>query len=366
MTNLVPDYLLFAIGLVVLLASAEFLVRRAVELAGLLEKSRLFIGLTVTAFGTSAPELAVGISGLLSNSSDVGLGNVVGSNIFNIFFVLGLAALVRPIVVQQRNVRRDIPILLATFVLFFLMALDGSIGTVQALILVLLLVSYLYYASRLSPLPHDPTQVRSVEVKTGRPRRLLVNVSLIAVSIALMSLASHWMVEGVLGLAGRFAVSPFIIGLTVVAVGTSLPEIATTVAAVRSGQFDLAVGNVLGSCFFNIIAVPAAMVLIGGHPLPFSAEAIRVDLPFMILALVACLPVFLSDHRISRAEGALFLAYYAIYVLVLCFRGASDASPAQYRTELLLLALPIVIVTLITTVVHIVKRRRRSPRGVER
>ena len=179
-----------------------------------------------------------------------------------------------------------------------------------------------------------------------------------------MMLASHWIVTGAVSIAGRFGISEFVIGLTVVAVGTSLPEIATTVAAVRQRQYDLAVGNVLGSCFFNIAAVPTTMALMSSHALAVANEALWVDIPIMIFALIACLPVFLSGHRISRFEGVLFLAYYLAYVVLLYFRGSPGSVLSQYKVELGLLALPIVTMTIAILVVRAIKERRQSHGGV--
>jgi cation:H+ antiporter len=200
MTDFAPDYILFTIGLGLLLASAELLVRNAAKLASLIGKSSLFIGLTITAFGTSAPELAVGISGQLSQNSDVGLGNIVGSNIFNIFFVLGLAAVIRPIVVQKPVIRRDIPILLVVCVLFFLFALSGTISTFESIVLLSALVIYLYYLSRSSNQRSDvssedsPLKTAAVDLNSSR----IVPLILIAVSIVVMVAGAHLVVKAAL------------------------------------------------------------------------------------------------------------------------------------------------------------------------
>lgn len=365
MIDFLPDYILLGVGLVILLGSAELLVHQATKLAGLLGTSNLFIGLTITAFGTSLPELAVGISGQLSRNADVGLGNIIGSNIFNVLFVLGLAAVIRPIIVQRSNIRRDIPIILATCILFFIMAMDGNIGTVEAFLLILILAGYLYYTFRIKSSQEEKESGRGDSSKGKATQyRIPIIIGLTIISIALIIISSNWIVTGASGIAGRFGMSQFVIGLTVVAVGTSLPEIATSIAAVRQGNFDLAVGNVLGSCFFNIVAVPMAMTLVSSLPLTISSEAVWVDIPFMILALVACMPVFISGHRISRSEGVLYLFYYTLYAVMLYFRGIPGSFLSRYKVELGILALPIMIITIVILFVRTYKVRGRTGHSI--
>lgn len=361
-----PDYLLFSFGLAILIAGAEMFVRQAVWLAGLIGKSSLFVGLTVAAFGTSAPELAIGITGQLTHSADIGLGNVIGSNIFNVFFVLGLAALVQPMVVMRSTIYRDIPILLAICVFFYLLVLDGSVGNSEALLLMAVLAGYLYYLARIS---NQRAVVPGSDSKRGERSqsagRILRTFALIVVSIAMMILASQWMVAGAVSMAAGLGMSQFVIGLTIVAAGTSLPEIATTLAAVRHNQHELALGNVMGSCLFNIVAIPAAMALVSSSPLPVVNEAVSVDIPIMILAIVACLPFFFSGHRLSRMEGMLFLVYYAAYALMLYYRHVPGSVLSSYQTELGLLAVPIIVVTTVFVLVQVLRdrRRRRSADG---
>ena len=353
MTDLLPDYILFAVGLALLLGSAELLVRNASKLASRIGKSSLFIGLTVTAFGTSAPELAVGISGQLSQNSDVGLGNIVGSNIFNILFVLGLAAVIRPIVVRRPLVWRDVPILLIVTVLFLLFALNGTVGSVESAVLVSVLAIYLYYLSKQSnERPGISIKSSPGTATEGASSRLSVSLFLIAASIAIMVIGAHLVITGAVRIAGGLGVSELVSGLTIVAIGTSLPEIMTTIAAVRNNEHELAIGNVMGSCFFNIVAVPAVMSLIGTAGLSISSDALTVDIPVMILAVVACLPIFFSGHRISRSEGVLFLVYCSAYFTLLYTRSASDSFTSQYLTEIGILASIAVSFTFVTIAVR--------------
>ena len=349
MTPATSDYLSLVVGLPLLLCSAELLVRNSVRLAALIGKSRLFVGLTIAAFGTSAPELAIGVMGIVRGQADLGLGNIIGSNIFNTFFILGLGALIRPIIVSHKVIRRDIPILIGFGLMFFVMSLDMSISVFEAILLAITLIGYLVY---LSHLPADEKEiVLPVVPKDDSPadtalslKSLGLRIVLIVVSIGVMVYASHLMVAGAVGIASRLGISELVIGLTVLAVGTSLPEIAATLVAIRRNEHDLAVGNIMGSSIFNIVAVPATMTLVNAAPLPLSADAVRFDMPIMLLAIIACLPIFFSGHRISRSEGLLFLVYYAAYVLMLYVRSASD-SPITTATLAWLIA-PVLAVTL--------------------
>jgi len=351
---------MFGLGLAVLLGSAELLIKNAVGLASTTGRSRLLIGLTVAAFGTSAPELAIGVVGIFEGKADIGLGNIVGSNIFNILIVLGFGALISPIIVNHKTIRRDIPILLGIYVLFFLLALNGRIGVVEAVLLLMILAAYLVYLSKISSernvavLPES----QSGDNRKQSPANPAGKIFLIIVSVALLAGGSHLMVTGAVEIASRFGLSQLTVGLTIVAAGTSLPELATTLAAIRKGEHDLAIGNIMGSCLFNIIAVPAVMILLTASPLAISSDVLFTDLPVMILALVACLPVFFSGHRISRAEGILFIIYYVLYALILYLKSSPNAIPENYKSLFFFLAALILFITLATVSTRALKYRR--------
>ena len=362
MTPATSDYLSLLLGLPLLLGSAELLVRNAVKLATLIGRSRLFIGLTIAAFGTSAPELAIGVMGVARGQGDLGIGNIIGSNIFNTFFILGLGALIRPVIVSHKVIQRDIPILLGFCLMFFLMSLNHSISVFEAILLAITLIGYLVYLSRL---PADEKEIVLPDVSEKKAptsdttmtyKSLSLRILLVAVSIGVMIYASQLMVSGAVGIASRLGISELVIGLTVLAVGTSLPEIAATLVAIRRNEHDLAVGNIMGSSIFNIVAVPATMTLVHAASLPVSNDAVRFDMPIMLLAIVACLPIFFSGHRISRSEGVLFLLYYAAYVVTLYVRSVSD-SPITTPT-LALLAIPVLVVTLSIVIYRALAYRR--------
>jgi len=353
MIESMSPYLLFVIGLVVLIGSAELLIKNAVTLASTIGRSRLLIGMTVAALGTSAPELAIGVVGILEGTADVGVGNIVGSNIFNILIVLGIGALIAPLAVNRKTILRDIPILLGVYLLFFLMVLNGYLGIIESILLLIILAGYIFYLSRVSSERSESMMPEIGETEKAPLSRmaLIGRLTLIVVSVALLAGGSHLMVTGVVAIAKSYGVSELTIGLTVVAAGTSLPEAATTLAAIRKGEHDLAIGNIMGSCLFNIIAVPALMSLITLSPLAVADDAFFTDLPVMILALIACLPIFFSGHRISRPEGFLFLVYYVCYALILYLRASDDSFLADYKTLFWVLVVSMFVITfgIITT-----------------
>lgn len=344
---MVINYIWFLGGLVLLLASAEQLVRNATRLSSVLGQSRLFIGLTLTAFGTSAPELAIGLTGMVEHSSDIGLGNIVGSNIFNIFVVLGLTALLKPIVVKNKTVIRDVPVLILISLLFFLLILDGGISILESLILLAILITYLIYLSRSTKDAAEliPELVDADEKSKPAGWGLVRVIVMIVVSIVMLIVSSRWMIDSAINIASSFGISEFMIGLTILAIGTSLPEIATSLIALKKNEHDLAIGNVLGSCLFNIIAIPSAMTLYQGGTLAVNLEAVYIDVPIMIFAALACLPIFFSDHRISRKEGLLFLFYYTLYSLSLYFRYQSHSGISDYTFHLAMIAVPVAVIT---------------------
>lgn len=361
----VINYIWFIGGLILLLASAEQLVRNATRLSTVLGQSRLFIGLTLTAFGTSAPELAIGLTGMVDHSSDIGLGNIVGSNIFNIFVVLGLTAFLKPIVVKNKTVIRDVPVLLGISLLFFFFILDGGISIFESLLLMAILITYLIYLARstsdAAELIPDIIDADEQDKPTGW--KMVRVIVMIIVSIIMLIVSSGWMIDSAIIIATDFGISQLMIGLTILAIGTSLPEIATSLLAIRKNEHDLAIGNVLGSCLFNIIAIPAAMTLYQGDTLAVNMEAVYIDVPIMIFAVLACLPIFLSDHRISRKEGLLFLVYYILYSLSLYFRYQNHSGLSDYRFYLAMVAVPVAAITFTMVTFKAVKYHRLNRTG---
>ena len=357
---------LFVLGLVLLVAGAELLVRGAARLAARFGISPLVIGLTVVAFGTSAPEMAVSVQASLAGQADIAVGNIVGSNIFNVLFILGVSALIVPLVVSQQLVRLDVPLMIGVSVLLLVMALDGRISRLDGLLLFAGIVAYTVFAIRQGRRESPAVQAGyAQEFRSGGSpwlERLPVQIAFIVGGLALLVLGAHWLVGGAVAIARLFGVSELVIGLTIVAAGTSLPELATSVVAALRGERDIAVGNIVGSNIFNILAIAGivAVVAPGGLGLEVAPALLRFDIPVMIAVALACLPIFASGHLIARWEGVLFLGYYAAYVLYLILAAAQhDALPA-FSAAMFGFVLPLTVVTLIML---LVRHRARTAEG---
>jgi cation:H+ antiporter len=330
-------------------------VRGAARLAGAVGVSPLVIGLTVVALGTSAPELAVTVRSLFTGTADIGLGNIIGSNICNTLMILGAAALVSPLVVSQQLVRMDVPIMIGASLLLFVMAQDGLVGRVDGGILFTALLVYTFVLIRQSRRETAAERARS-PVPKQPTRQMLSHLGFVLVGLTLLVMGSRWLVEGAVTIAEMFGVSQLVIGLTVVAVGTSMPEVATSILAGLRGERDIAVGNVVGSNLYNILAVLGFSGLISPLGIPVPAAAINFDLPVMLAAAAACLPIFFGG-RINRWEGAMFLGYYIAYTLFLVLRAAQhDALPA-YSAVMTSFVLPLTGLTLIALVVRELRSR---------
>ncbi len=348
-------FLLFVLGLALLIAGAEALVRGAAGLAARVGVSPLAIGLTVVAFGTSSPELAASILAARAGQGDIALGNVVGSNIFNVLFILGVSALVAPLVVHRKLVRVDVPVMIAVSLLVIPLGWDGGISRAEGTLLFAAVIVYtglLLRAARREPRGDD--EVPSAGGSIVR------QVLLVVIGLAGLVAGARWLVEGAVALSRALGLSELIIGLTVVAAGTSLPEVAASVVAALKGQRDIAVGNVVGSNIFNILCVLGGASLVGGG-VPVAPAAQHLDIPVMIAVAFACLPIFFTGHRISRGEGALFLAYYVAYTLFLVLQAQHhDAAPVLGRA-MLSFALPLTIVTLAVLTFRAFRQPRRDP-----
>lgn len=355
--------LLFLIGLVLLVVGAELLVRGASKLAAALGMAPLIIGLTVVALGTSAPELAVGVSGALTGNADVALGNVVGSNIANVLLILGLSALVSPLIVHKQLIRWDVPLVIfVSLGVWGLAAMDGNLGRLDGILLVLAGVAYTVLAirqSRKERLADAEELAETAKEATGQPS-LLAQILFILVGLGMLVAGADLLVDASVTLARRLGMPPLVIGLTIVAVGTSLPEIATSVLATLRGQRDIAVGNVVGSNLYNLFFVLGLSAVIAPSGIAVPEVAIRFDLPVMCAVAVATLPIFFTGHLIARWEGALFLAYYVAYTtyLVLSAQRSSWASFLEEAT--LFFALPLTAVTLVVLAVREWRAHRRA------
>lgn len=352
---------LFVAGVILLIIGAEALVRGASRLAGTLGISPLVIGLTVVAFGTSSPEAAVSVGSAFGGRADIALGNVVGSNIFNVLFILGVSALVAPLAVSRRLVRLDAPLMVGVSALLLILALDGSVGRLDGLVLFGGIVAYTLFAILQSRRETRTVTTDGPEQDQELPGgQVAGQIGLIVAGLVMLVLGSRWLVDGAVVLASAVGVSELIIGLTVVAAGTSLPEVATSVLAVLRGERDIAVGNVVGSCIFNVLAVLGLTGLVAPAGIAVAPAALSFDLPVMIATAVACLPIFFTGHRINRWEGLLFLGYYAAYTLYLFLDAAGHEALSAFNLLMLAFVIPMTVVTLAVFAARSLQRRRKA------
>ncbi|GAA4018658.1 calcium/sodium antiporter [Actimicrobium antarcticum] len=345
------SFVMFAIGLVALIVGAQFLVRGASKLALSFGISPLVLGLTVVAFGTSAPELAVSVRAAWGGQVDIAMGNVVGSNIFNILFILGVSALITPLVVAPQLIRQEVPVMLGASLLLFALALDGGIGRMDGALLFGLLVMYIVFLIRQSRAESKATQDEyarefAAPVVDGWDRHWSMQLMLIAGGLVLLVLGSTWLVDAAVTFARALGLSEMVIGLTIVAFGTSLPEVATSLVAALRGDRDIAVGNVIGSNTFNILGVLGVSSLVAPAELPVAQAMLSFDMLVMIAVALACLPIFFTGHEISRWEGALFLGYYVVYMSFLLLAAQQHDAVATYGPVMLTVVLPLTALTL--------------------
>jgi cation:H+ antiporter len=350
--------ILFVGGLVALIVGAEGLVRGASRLAATLGTPPLIIGLTVVAFGTSSPELVVSVQAALSGQPAIALGNVVGSNIFNVLFILGLSALAAPLIVSEQVVRHDVPIMIGVSSLVMLLATDNMLGRVEGLFLVALLFLYLLFLAWIERMRRRPTAEHPAEPRPHLGlRTVLVDGAYIMAGLALLVLGSRWLVASASDLARLLGLSELVIGLTIVAAGTSLPEVATSVTASVRGERDIAVGNVVGSNIFNLLMVLGATSAISPTGIAVPPAALTFDMPVMIAVAIACLPVFFAGFKISRWEGAVFVAYYVAYVIFLALDASNHAAAPIFSLIMLSFVVPI---TALTFTIVFIRQRSRS------
>ncbi len=339
------------VGLVVLVAGAELLVRGASRLALRLGISPLVIGLPVVAFGTSSPEMAVSVRSGLVGQADIALGNVVGSNIFNVLAVLGLAALMAPLVVKQQLVRFEVPLVVGLSVLILVMVQDGRIGALDGLLLVGGLIAYMVFVIRQSRREAAAVQAEYAK-ELGNAggewlARLPVQIACVIGGLGLLVLGATWLVDSAVAIARALGMSDMVIGLTIVAAGTSFPELATSVVAAMRGERDIAVGNVVGSSVFNLLGILGIAALVTPGGLSVAPALVNFDIPVMIAVAFACLPIFATGHRIARWEGAMFLGYYMVYVAYLILAATQHDALQSFSASMLGFVLPLTGVTLL-------------------
>ncbi|MDW8403679.1 calcium/sodium antiporter [Chloroflexus sp.] len=346
---------LFVAGIVLLVLGADLLVRGAASFAASLGVSPLIIGLTVVAIGTSSPEIAVSLQAAFNGQGAITLGNIVGSNIANIMLILGVAAMFGPLPVDRQIFRRDLPVMIGASLLTLLLALDRVLSRTDGAVLLIGLIAYLWvmwprdvHAVHQNPLHHHHWRVR------------VLHVAMMVGGLTLLVLGAHWLVDSAVTFATWFGVSELIIGLTIVAVGTSLPEIATSVIAGFRGERDIAVGNVIGSNVLNLLFVLALTMLLSPQPIAVPAETVWLDLPVMVGAALICVPIFITRRMVSQREGSLLLVYYLSYTLYLILSASGSEKLPVYSTVVGLLLIPLTAVLLVVRALRWLGEERRQ------
>lgn len=376
-------FAMVGLGLVVLVFGAEVLVRGASRLAARFGVTPLVIGLTVVAFGTSAPELAVNLQAAFADQGSVGLGNVLGSNVFNTLLILGLAATFAPLRVQASLVRFEVPLVLVASVGAYTLAIDHVLSRADGILLLLGMVGYSLFLlgsteddgapAVVAPTPGggesgiDGADARervaaddAVPSARAAGRPMLVSALLVLGGLVLLVGGSRALVWGAVRIAESWGVSPLLIGLTIVAGGTSLPELATSVVASLRGQIDIAVGNVLGSNLFNLLFVLGGTATIQAGGVDVPASVLAFDFPVLLGVAVACFPIFLTRLEISRREGVVFVLYYGVYLLYLILDATGHALFGGYRAALLFFVLPLTALILTLTSLGAWRERRAA------
>ncbi|MDR6950420.1 cation:H+ antiporter [Pseudomonas sp. 2957] len=343
-------------GLCLLLIGAELMVRAAVRLAERLHVRPLIIGLTIVALGSSAPQMTVSLQAALTDNPDIAVGSVVGSGIFNILVTLGLSALIIPLRVSRQLVRLDIPLMIGASLLVFILAWNKDLGRFDGVVLLGALALYLGLLLRQSRHSTRPHGARPQDTQQS----WLISVLMILAGLAMLVFAGRLLLGAAVVVATDLGLSERVIGLTVVAVGTSLPELATSLIAALRGQRDIAVGNVIGANLFNLLGVLGLTALLAPTPLSVSPNALDFDLPVMLGVAALCLPVFYSGYRVTRAEGLLLLGLYLVYGLhVVSF---TTGMPLAGKLERLMLfyVLPALLTFLLFTSIRAWRRQHHK------
>ncbi len=349
-------YLLVGLGLLVV--GAQRLVLGASALALRAGLTPLVVGLTVVAYGTSAPEMAVSVKAASTGQVDLAIGNIVGSNIFNVLFILGASALISPLIVSKQLIRLDVPIMIGVSLLMLLFAQNGRIEIWESTALLIGLISYTLFLIHLARKEITSSSLEEKkDADQARKRSLGSSVFWIALGLGLLVFGSRLLVDAAITIASHLGISEVVVGLTIVAAGTSLPEVATSIMATLKGERDIAVGNVVGSNIFNILAVGGVSGLMSGQGLPVSTGVLHFDIPVMTAVAVACLPIFFTGHLIARWEGFVFLGYYVAYTAFLVMTATNHPMIGTFTDAMIWFVLPLTLITLFVFVTRSLRKR---------
>lgn len=352
--------ILFIAGLIALIGGAELFLKGVDRFGIKWGISPLIMGLTVVAFATGAPELAISLQAAVNGSADLVLGNIIGSNIANILLILGICTLVKPLAITLRVVRIDVPIVIGASVLLYVLAMDGQLTTLDGLWLVLGLITYSVFTffqikkERDGRPPEERTKEEIEALATGW-FFYVKNLGFLIIGLAFIVLGSSWMVDSAIEIATILGLSELVIGLTIVSIGTSLPEVATSVATIRKGNADMAVANVLGSNLYNILLTMGLTLVLAPNILTVSAAAIVFDLPFMVAVSIACIPIFVAGFNLTLTDGIIFLLYYSMYLTYLVLDAVNSSYESLMEDIVLWAVLP---GTLLYMIIRVIIHRR--------
>ncbi len=351
-------------GFIALVVGGELLVRSSSILAAAAGISPVVTGLTVVAFATSAPELAVVLQSAYAGKTDLAIGNAVGSNIFNVLFVLGLSAIVAPLIVKAQLIRMDVPAMIGASVLLLLFSLDGVLGRIDGLIMFVLLIAYItrtiVQSRKAEKAVKAEFAAEYASEEVSKKPRLWFECLVFLAGLGLLVLGANLAVDGSVKIAKSFNVSELIIGLTVIAVGTSLPEVVTSMVASYRGERDIAVGNVVGSNMFNILAVLGLSSVVAPGGIAVAENAIHFDIPVMIAVAIACLPIFYVGHKITRWEGFVLFGYYLAYTAYLILAAKEHGYVKLLEGALIFFVIPLTVFTFSVGVYRYWRRDREA------
>ena len=318
MSEFVLPIIEIILGVILLFTGGEFFIQGAINLSLILGIPQIVIGLTVVSLGTSSPELLVSLNSVLKGSDSLAASNVIGSNIFNILVVLGISSLITPLKVKSRIVRRDVPLLMAISSAVWAMSSTGLLTWQAGVFLIFCLILNTIWEINTINEKEEDTKKAEPEIEEfndtnkSKPKIFLK----LTFGIFLLSFGSNILINGSQSLATLLGVNEIVIGLTIVATGTSLPELVTSIVAAFKGKTDLAIGNVIGSNLLNqLLILGSCSIFSGFKGLSIEQSLIKIDLPFMVLTTFACLPIFWTKGKISRIEGFILLNLYTFYIL---------------------------------------------------
>jgi cation:H+ antiporter len=350
-------------GLALLVGGAQGLVRGASKLALALGISPLVVGLTIVAFGTSAPELAVSVQSSLSGKSSIVLGNVLGSNIYNVLFILGACATITPLAVAPQLIRLDVPIMIVCAGALPLLSLDGTLGRADGVVFLVGIAAYAVFtvlqARRERPAV-SADYAGQLQEAVSPDRRFWLHGLCIVGGLALLGVGSDLLVKGAVAIAQALRISEAVIGMTVVTIGTTAPELSACLVAALRGERDIAVGNIVGSNIFNVLAVLGVGAVVAPEGIAVDDRMLHFAMPVMGAVCFSCLPVFFAGRAIRRWEGMLFLFYFVLYLTYLVLEELKDRHLMTLQNAILWFVAPLTVITLAVSVIHQVRTRRRG------